>query len=263
MKHIKIWSKPIGERTVRTLFKRTLFMRKRLGCFLVLGLALLFAMPVSAQLIRKRSYKYKHPHDFRNFNLGFEMGLNYNSYLVKDYVNVWDEGILLDHIQIENNPGLNLGMILNMNLHDNLNIRSIPAISLEERRFKYIFSLPTPDTQVRRVESAIFDFPLLFQVRSNLHNRHRIYFMTGPQYSLNVQSSAKLRDDPTLIKVKAHTFNWVFAVGTTLYGEKIKLSPEFKYTIGLTNEYVPRNTSHANAIFYLYRQVLTLNVLFE
>ncbi|MBX7243411.1 MAG: PorT family protein [Bacteroidia bacterium] len=238
-------------------------MKKSIVFLLVLGLSLLFALPASAQIIRKRSYKYKHPFDFRNFNLGFEMGLNYNSYLVKDYVNVWDEGILLDHIEIENSPGLNLGMIMNMNLHDNLNIRSIPAISLEERRFRYVFSLPTPDTQIRRVESAIFDFPLLFQVRSNLYKRQRMYFITGPQYSLNVQSSGKLRDDPSLIKVKANTLNWVFGVGMNLYGEKIKLSPELKYTIGLTNEYVPRNTSHANAIFFLYRQVLTLNILFE
>ena len=238
-------------------------MKIKVFSILVFGLILLIALPASAQIIKKRSYKYRHPFDFRRYNLGFEMGLNYNSYLVKDYVNVWDEGILLDYIQIKNSPGMNLGMIINMNLHDNLNIRSIPAISLEEREFKYYFSLPVPDTQIRRVESAIFDFPVLLQFKSNLYERQRIYFITGPQYSLNVQSSAKLSDDPSLIKVKAHTLNWVFGFGMNLYGERIKLSPEFKYTIGLTNEYVPRNTSHANAIFYLYRQVLTLNILFE
>jgi hypothetical protein len=221
------------------------------------------SLGLQAQIIAPKKLKYKHPFEHRNFNLGFQMGMTYNSFLVKDQIDIWDEGVLLSDITIRNGLGLNLGMIMNMNLHNHLNIRMIPAVSLEERTFDFHYTIPYDTIEKRRVEAATFDLPLLFQIRSNLYKRHRMYVITGPQVSFNVQNNKNLRDDPSLIKVKGNTFNWVVGVGMNIYGEKIKLSPELRYSIGFTNEYVNRNTLHSGAISALYRQVLTLNILFE
>lgn len=232
--------------------------------FLLFGvLFLLFPNSSFAQIIKGRKM-YTHHFDLRNFNMGFQMGYNHCSYKVQDLGTVTDDGIILDRIEPHDQPGINLGMIVNLNLHNNLNIRIIPAVSLEARTFTFYYqNHPKFQSEVKQIEAACFDFPLLFQFKSNYYKRTRLYVETGPMYSLNVQNNKKLADDNTKLKVKGSTFNWVVGVGLNLYGERIKLTPELRYSIALNDEYSPRNTLHANAIQSLFRQVISLNILFE
>lgn len=230
--------------------------------FLVLGL-LLMVIPASAQLIKTKHKGYNHHFDSKSFGFGFMMGVSYNSYKFKQQYNVFDEGMLLDRVTLLPQPGLNLGVISNLNIHNNYSLRLIPAISLEERQFVFHFSQPQADTQIRKVEAAILDIPLLLQIKSDYYKRTRVYFLTGPEVSINFQSNKKLNDDRSLIKVQKTTFNWVVGTGVNIYGDRVKLTPELRYSIAFTDDYVPRNTSHATAISKLFRQVLTLNIMFE
>lgn len=207
--------------------------------------------------------QYKHPFEFNKMGFGFEMGLNANRYLTKAQYGVWDKGILLDEVTVLTKPGLNLGIISYINLGNNMALRFIPALALEERHFKFHFTQPYDTTEIRRVEAAYLDLPLMFQVRSDLFQRTRLYVAGGPELSFNFQSNKKLKTDPTLLKIQNYTFGATIAVGYNLYGDRGKISPELRYTVGFTNDYVPRNTTHAKAISGLYRQVLTLNFLFE
>ncbi|MFN0204609.1 MAG: porin family protein [Bacteroidia bacterium] len=204
--------------------------------------------------------QYRHHYDHKRFNFGFMMGISYNRYLMKSHRNIFDDGRLLEEVDIIPKPGLNIGMINNLMINDKMCVRFIPAVSLEERHFAFHF---TDTTERRRVESAYLDFPLLFQVRSALYNGTRLYVVSGPEFSINFQSNKKIKNDPTLIKVQSTCTSWVIGVGYNLYGDRIKLSPEFRYSIGFTNDYVPLNTSHSVAISRLFRQVITINVLFE
>ncbi len=232
----------------------------------LIAMVLLTSQSVEAQIIRSRR-KYRHPFDQRMFNFGFQMGLNYNDYKFKQSYGVWDnvQGTYeyLDHIDMRARPGFTLGMITNLNLHNNLNIRFIPAISLEQRDFTYYITKPNIRTEQRHVEAAILDLPLLLQAKSDYYKRYRLYVLAGPELSINFQSNRKLIGDLTQLKVEKTTFNFVTGVGFNLYGERIKLSPELRYSIGLTNDYVPLNTSFPKAVGSLFRQVITFHILFE
>lgn len=222
---------------------------------------------VEAQLIHSRR-KYRHPFDQKKFNFGFQMGINYNDYKFKQSSGVWaktDPNTLeyLDNIVMKAKPGFTLGMITNLNLHNNLNIRFIPAISLEQRDFTYYITKPNSRIENRHVEAAILDLPLLAQIKSDYYKRYRLYVLAGPELSVNFQSNKKILDDPTQLKVEKTTFNLVTGVGFNLYGERIKLSPELRYSVGLTNDYVPLNTTFPTAVGSLFRQVVTFHILFE
>lgn len=231
---------------------------------ILLGVFIITLPQVLPAQIIKGAKMYTHHFDLRKFNMGFQMGYNHCSYKVKSGGMVTDQGIILDRVEAHDQPGINLGMIMNMNLMNNLNIRAIPAVSLEARTFTYYYlNHPTLQEETKQIEAACFDFPVLFQFRSNYYKRTRMYFETGPMYSLNVQNNRKLANDETKLKVKGSTFNWVFGVGMNLYGERIKLTPELRYSIALNDEYSPRNTLHANAIHALFRQVISFNILFE
>lgn len=224
---------------------------------LILGWMIMIFAPLSTFA------QYKHPFEFNKMGFGFEMGLNANRYLTKSQYGIWDNGVLLDDITVLTKPGLNLGIISYLNLGNNMALRFIPALALEERHFKFHFTKPYDTTEIRRVEAAYLDLPLMFQVRSDLYKRTRLYVAGGPELSFNFQSNKKLKTDPTLLKIQDYTFGATIAVGYNLYGDRGKISPEIRYTVGFTNDYVPRNTSHPNAISKLYRQVITLNFLFE
>ena len=204
----------------------------------------------------------RHPFDSKKFNLGFLIGLNYNAYNLKEQVNVLDEGKLLTEIQVHPKYGLTLGMISNIRLIDNISLRFIPAISLEQRDFDYHFEGDTMVT-VRKIEASYLNLPLLFQFKTNMLSRSRMYVLFGPQLGLNLASNKRVRDDKNLLKIQTQDFSLVFGFGVNLYGDRIKLSPEIRYSMGMVNIYEPLYTSHATAIGQLFSQVLTLNVNFE
>lgn len=228
-------------------------MRRTLSIFL----CALVALPAASA----QNYG-KHPFDFKTFNLGFLMGLTYNSYNLKEQVNVVENGVTLSSITLQNRPGLNLGMITNLNLSNRLSLRFIPTISLEQRDFLYRFQ-GVPEPEIRKIEAAYLDMPVMFQIKGPYYKRTRFYVLTGGKFAINLMSNERVQNDDKLLKIKREDFGLTFGFGVNLYGDRIKLSPEILYKVGLTNIYVPEATTHANAIERLSSQVIAINVNFE
>lgn len=245
------------------IFEPHIMSIQRVKC----ALALVFVALFSFSGLQAQSYKSRHPFDFKSFNLGFLMALNYNAYNLKEQINVVDNGIRLKHIEVVPRPGLSLGMITNFNLHKNISFRFIPTISLEQRNFDYHFATRNEAIdslgEVRKIEASYLNLPFLFQFKSNYYKNTRMYVLSGMQLGLNLASNKKVRDDPTLLKITTQDVSAVFGFGMNLYGDRIKLSPEIRYSVGLFNIYEPGYTTHSAAISRLSSQVLMLIVNFE
>lgn len=222
---------------------------------LLLSCLLLTTAPLKGQ------YYGKHPWDSKFFNLGFVMGLNYNAYNLKDQINVCEGGVCLNSVEVIPRYGLSMGIISNFNLGDHVNFRFIPAVSLEQRDFNFNFERDS--TVLRKVEASYLNLPLLFQFRARYWRRTRYYVVAGPQFGINFGSNKKVQDDLNLLKIRTMDYSIVIGTGLNLYGDRIKLSPEIRYSAGLRNIYVPEATSHAIGISLLYSQVLSLIVNFE
>ena len=219
-------------------------------------LLLIASVDVSAQI-----YRNGHPFDAKPFNLGFLMGFTYNSYNLKEQIHITEGGRTLDNIELVNKPGLNIGMIANLNLTQQLALRSVVNISLEQRDFNFYFADGT--TEVRKIEAAYLNVPLMLQIKTGYYRSSRVYVLTGGQWGVNLSSDKKVRDDPRLLKINRQDFSLVFGFGINLYGDRLKLSPEIVYKMGLFNIYEPEFTSHAEAIQSLSSQVISLNINFE
>lgn len=189
------------------------------------------------------------------------MGLTYNSYNLKEQINILDDGVLLEQIRIQPMYGLNIGMITNLRLHKQVSLRMIPTISLEQRNFDYNFAKDS--SVVRQIEASYVNFPLMFQFKTKYYKATRVYVLAGAQYGVNFASNEKVRNDPNLLKISRHDFSLTFGAGLNIYGEKIRVSPEIVYSLGLMNIYRPEATSHPYAIEQLMSQVLALNINFE
>ena len=213
-------------------------------------------------------YRSTHHFDMRQFNLGFTIGGNYTSYNVAGSYNKVDRatGLFLRRAELKNKFGLQLGLITSLKLHENFDLRFIPAVSLEQRDFNFVFASKVSgnDSVIRRkVEAAYMNIPLLIKFKSNFYDKYRVYVVAGPMLSVNMASTKKVTNDPDLLKTLSTDVSFVTGVGIDLYGDKLRLAPELKYSFGLANIYLPKNAAFADAIKEIFSQTLTLSVNFE
>lgn len=204
---------------------------------------------------------YTHHFDLKTFNLGFMMGMNYNTYNLKEGINITEDNITLKRIELMPKPGFVVGMIGEAKLHDNITVRFNPHVSLEQRDFNFVFV--DKDPQIRKVEAAYFNMPLLFKFRSDFYSVYRLYLITGPQLGLNLGSNKKVRDNPNLLKIQSQDVSFVIGAGFNVYGDRIRIAPEIRYSAGIGNIFVPEYTTHAGGIQELYSQVLSIIINFQ
>jgi len=176
-------------------------------------------------------------------------------------------GRLLYRVELVRKPGIYLGLISNLKLTNNFDIRFMPSVSLEERDFNFYFDSTTTfngeSLVTKKIEASNLNLPILLKFKSNYYRFTRVYVMLGIQPTINLASTKKVANDPELLKTERFDVAVVASFGVDLYGEKLKLSPELRFTRGLRNLYVEDNTVFPKAISDLFSQLLTLNINFE
>ncbi len=208
-----------------------------------------------------------HAYDIRRFNLGFLIGGNM-SFVKLQY------GALSPHssrpgdirnIEILPTPGINIGMITNLNLGWNADLRFIPQVSLQERRFRYTFNASdgTDSVANKSVEASLVHLPLLFKFKSDLYKNHRMYVLFGGSVEFNLVSDERALNNPDLIRIQRLNTQLEFGIGFDIYSSKVKLSPELRYSLGLLDMYSPENFALANTIGGIQMHTLTLCFNFE
>lgn len=210
-----------------------------------------------------------HHFDVRKVNLGFTMGLAYAGYDMTHQINQTDPktGRFLQSVELVRKPGIYLGLVTNLKISDNFDVRFLPAVSLEERDFLFYFdpaTMPNGESVVtKKIESSNLNLPLVVKFKSDYHRFTRVWVQFGIQPTFNLASTKKVRNDPELLKTQNFDVAGFASVGIDLYGEKLKLSPELRFTRGLRNVYVDTRTVFPRAITDLFTQLLVFNINFE
>ena len=209
-----------------------------------------------------------HYFDQRKFNLGFTMGLAVASYDMSTQINQRDQstGRVVSQVSLIAKPGIYLGLITNLKLADHWDLRFMPSISLEERDFLFYFDSTTTKLEPvvrKKIESSNLNMPFSIKFKGDFYKNTRVWLQFGIQPTFNLASSKKVRNDPELLKTQNFDTAVLASVGIDLYGEKLKLSPELRFTRGLTNLYVPTRTRYPGAILDLFSQLLCFNINFE
>lgn len=230
---------------------------------IVLSLAWVITLSVSAAQAQTSHY-----FDYRPFNLGFTMGMCVAHYDMTAQINQFDQstGRVVYNVQQIPKPGVYLGLITNLKLADHWDLRFMPSVSLEERDFLFYLDSTTTNTDPvvrKKIESSNLNLPLAIKFKSDFYRNTRVWVMFGIQPSINLASTKKVRNDPELLKVQSFDNAVLASVGIDLYGEKLKLSPELRFTRGLKNLYVPDRTRFPRAISDLFSQLLVFNINFE
>tara|TARA_A200000113_G_scaffold38503_1_gene31416 strand:+ start:720 stop:1415 length:696 start_codon:yes stop_codon:yes gene_type:complete len=201
-------------------------------------------------------------YDNKPIHFGFLIGLNTLDFKLTPVSYVEDE---LFVIQSQNQKGFNLGVVSNIRLGNNLDIRFIPTLSLAERRIFYTLNDNTVLTdENKKIESTFIEFPVSIKYKSSRYNNGRAYIITGLKYSLDLASQRNIDDEGLeIVKIKKDDFLYEIGLGLDFYLPYFKFSPELKGNFGLTNLVVNDGSIYSRSIKVMKTRGFSISFTFE
>jgi hypothetical protein len=229
---------------------------------LIYILLILAADDCQAQKIRVSNLE---KYDKQRLHFGFLLGINSTNFRLERSGNFYkmDSVIVLDP---KRQSGFDLGIISDLRLAENFNLRFVPDLAFSQRDLHYTIRYPNNKTEVviKKVESTFLNFPVELKFKSNRVGNYRIYVLGGFRYAIDMVSQANVEENgEELIKLKRYDYGYEIGFGIDCYLELFKFAPEFKMFQGIPNIIAPDNSKFSSAISSLKSRIFTVSLTFE
>jgi len=192
----------------------------------------LFFLSINSSAQRNNS-KIKNLQNFdqKKIHFGYYIGLNNYNYKLNYLNNPNSEGI----INIENSFGLNVGLIGDLKLRKNLNLRFEPGLKTNKLNVLY------PNNDTREIKSTYIQLPLLLKYGAKRYNNIKPYVLGGLSTSFNLSGNQNSPEDNNngVFRLKTNTFYYELGFGIDFYLQYFKFSPSIRGVFSLKNEIVP------------------------
>lgn len=173
--------------------------------------------------------------DQKKIHFGYYIGVNNYNYKLNYLKNPNSN----ERINIENSFGFNVGLIGDLKLRKNLNLRFEPGLKTNKLNVLY------PNGEEREIKSTYIQLPLLLKYSAKRYNNIRPYVLGGLSTSFNLSSNQDNPQDNSsnVFRVKKNTFYYELGFGIDFYLQYFKFSPSIRGVFSLKNELIPDNTS--------------------
>ncbi len=247
---------------------------KRLFCllFVFFIIAGLFNDAVAQ---RQKQMKNIPHYDYKPYHFGFLLGLNKMDFSLEPVENFHTldmsiEGHRFDTLySVLTRPeyGFNIGIISNLKLGQQVDLRFIPTLSFGDRNITYEGVDENGRSLVRnqKIESTFLDFPLLLKYKSVRMTNSRVYVIGGIRYTHDL-ASAEDKDDPdaeVLARISRNDFFYELGAGFSYYFYYFKFTTEIKASFGMKDILRHENTIYTNSIDGLNSKLIQLSFMFE
>lgn len=180
--------------------------------------------------------------DRKRVHFGFYLGLNYNDFKI-DYKpsNFPDASITT-----EPTPGFNVGLVADLRLHKNINLRFEPGLVSNSRKL-FFNHLQTPRDSVREIGTTYMHLPLLLKFSTNRWKNMRPYVLAGVSYDHNFSSNEDNSNDNASGEFRMTTSNFMYEVGfgIDIYLYYFKFSPSIRGVFAINKELVDDNSANS------------------
>lgn len=226
---------------------------------------------------QESSYVYPNllHYDHKPYNFGFSLGLNKMNFSLQSS----DDFTLLDYelqdrhvfdtlYSVLPRPeyGFNIGIISNLKLGKQWDLRLIPTLTFGDRNIEYI-GVRNNETvrKNQKIESTLIDIPLHVKYKSVRMGNARVYVIGGVKYSYDLASAEDQEDYEyqILAKIKKNDFFYELGAGMDYYFYYFKFAIEIKASFGLREMLDRDNTIFSNSIEQLRSQIVMVSFLFE
>ena len=201
--------------------------------FLIFGFFLLSSIAFFAQSER---VEYLPSFDKKRLHYGFYLGLNKNDFKL----NLRESSVPNADISVEPTSGFNVGLIADLRLHKNLNLRLEPGLVSNSKRilFNHLKGSSTPQDSIREIGSTYLHLPLVFKFSTDRYKNVRPYVLGGISYDYNFSSNEANQDDNSAgqFRMQTHNFMYEVGIGIDIYLYYFKFSPSIRGVFAMNNE---------------------------
>jgi len=168
---------------------------------------------------------------------GFYLGMNFRDFKI----NYKESDFPNANITLENQPGFNVGLIGDMRINENFNLRFEPGLSSNSSTLHFInkddptvFNTHTS----AEISSTYLHLPFLIKISADRLNNIKPYLIAGFSYDHNFSSNSSNPDDNFNSEFRMQTQNFMYEIGfgADFYFHYFKFSPSIRGQFAFTNE---------------------------
>ncbi|MFN0728891.1 type IX secretion/gliding motility protein PorT/SprT [Polaribacter gochangensis] len=227
---------------------------------LFLGILFIFSNSLFAQ---KDRVNYLPNFDKKKLHYGFYLGVNQNDfkidYKTSNYANA--------NISVTATSGFNVGLIADLRLHKNINVRFEPGLISNTKTLAFTHINSKQDS-IREIGSTYLHIPFVFKFSTDRMDNVRPYLLAGVSYDYNFSSNQRNANDNSggEFRMKTHNFMYEVGIGIDIYLYFFKFSPSIRGVFAMNNELKyddSANSQWTSPVNFLGTRGVFLNFAFE
>ena len=190
----------------------------------------------NAQIFSGESVLNQQNFDNQRWSWGYFLG--FNSYDFNfDYINYDPSPVTGQDFRVESRVGFNVGLLGNLKLSHNLDLRLEPGVNFNTRGFQ---ALKADANTYREISSTYVHIPLLLKFSANRLNNFKPFVVGGVSTSINLSSNENNPDDNSAGQFRMTTNSYYYEVGfgIDLYLYYFKLSPSIRGVFAINDELI-------------------------
>lgn len=179
----------------------------------------------------KEKVEYLSTFDMQTLHWGFYMGFTYNDF----NITYKEEGFL---VESKPNLGFNVGLIGDLRLNNNLNLRLEPGLNYNSRILTFVDIHSTENIE-RNANGTYLHVPLLLQFSANRFHNLRPYVIGGASYDYNFSGGGtENTGDSDKLRLTKSNFMYEVGFGMDFYFHWFKFSPSIRGVFAINNEII-------------------------
>lgn len=171
--------------------------------------------------------------DKQLFRFGYSVGVNWMSFTLDP---TYRDTFQLDVTQ---HPGINVNLITSLRITKYLDLRCTPGIQFSQRDLQVTKKNASPEVWDAKVESVYFEMPFLLKYRSKRVNNYAPFLLVGVAPKFDLTGGEIENWKPVKRLVGAFDIFPELGVGLDFYASKVKVTTELKFSVGVTNVFLP------------------------
>lgn len=222
-------------------------------------------------------------YDDAPYHFGFILGMNEMLFTIKTnpdfqkvvYNSLQTPDIFSDSshlLGIEHTPafGFTIGIVSNLRIADNWDLRFVPSLSFGERDVNYVISTRFNSEEgvanvSKKIQSTFVEFPLNVKFKGSRYNNVRPYWIGGIRYSLDLASDSKKKEGNNNVNVALERNDLYAEVGGGLdfYTTFFKFGIEIKMAYGFRDILRREGNIYTSGVEKFNSKMFLLSFTFE
>ncbi len=200
----------------------------------------------------------------RKIHFGFLIGVNQLKSNLSVNNSIFTEDTIYS-LNIKSSPGFNLGIITDVHLGENWDIRTLfPSLIFGQRDFEYLIQSEDGIFIDKRLsESTYLALPVEFKYKAERYGNWRPYLTGGGFIAYDMVSQKNTQEDIAVVRLQKMDYGYTLGFGFEFFLEYFKFSPQFKWDKGIRNMIIKDNTPFTDIINNVRSSTFTISLTFE